>query len=84
MWGTPVFHDKQTWQISNAVLRIITIQILQVMVILGEYPLLELVYLNKYSIPTKPKTGSSPLDLSDLSDQAEILIVYSKKLKSPC
>ena len=36
-------------------LGIITIQILQVMVISGDQPLLESAYLNKYSIPTKPE-----------------------------
>ena len=51
-------------------LGIITIQILQGMVISGEWSLLEPVNLNKYSMPTKPKSGSS---LLNLSDQAEML-----------
>ena len=42
------------------------------MVILGDQHLLESVYLNKYSMSTKPESGSSPLYLSDLT---EMLIV---------
>ena len=53
-------------------LGIITIQILQVMVISGDRPLLESVYIIKLSTPTKPGSGSSPLDLSAL---AEIFIM---------
>ena len=44
-------------------LEIITIQILQVMVISGDRPLLEPVYLNKYSMPTKSESWCSILDL---------------------
>ena len=49
-------------------LEIITIQILLVIVILGERSLLEPVCLNKYSILTKAKTGNSHLDLQDLTE----------------
>ena len=55
-------------------LEIITMQILQVMVISGDRPLLEPVYLNKYSMPTKSESWCSILDL------VETLIV--KKLQS--
>ena len=43
-------------------LGIITIDILQGMAISGEWPLLEPVNYNTYSIPTKPDSGSSPLE----------------------
>ena len=42
-------------------LGIITIEILQAMLTSGDWPFLEFVYLNKYSIPTKPESGSPPL-----------------------
>ena len=44
---------------------IITIQILQLIVTLGDWSLLEYVY-NKYLIPTKAECGSSLLDLAEL------------------
>ena len=59
-------------------LGIIAIQILQVMVISGNQTLLEFVYLKKYSIPTKPESGSSPFDLWDLPDLAEMLLVKTR------
>ena len=55
-------------------LGIITIQILQAIVTSGDRPFLESVYLNKYSIPNKPESGSSPLDLY-ISDLTEVLLV---------
>ena len=47
-------------------LGIITIQILQVTVISGDWPLVKFTYISKYSIPTKTESGISPLDLRDL------------------
>ena len=53
-------------------LGIIAIQISQIIVISGDWTLLEPVYRNKYSISTKPESRSSPLDPLYLS---EILIL---------
>ena len=36
------------------------------MVISGDHPFLESVYLIQHSIPTKQESGSSPLDLVDM------------------
>ena len=70
-----VWQICQIWQSLTLFLDIITIQILQVVVISGNWPLLEPVNLSKYLIPTKSESGCSPVDLSDLSDLAEILIL---------
>ena len=58
---------------------IITIQMWQVMVISGDQPFLGSVYLNKYSISTNWKNGSSPLYLLDLQYLVEMLIVKKPK-----
>ena len=50
----------------------ITIQILQLMFIQGDWTLIECAYFNTYLMLTKTEGGSSLLDLSDL---AELLIV---------
>ena len=44
-------------------LGIITILNLQAIITIGDRHLLESAYLNKYPIPTEPKSGGSPLDL---------------------
>ena len=60
------FCDKQ--QFKNAIF--ITIQILQLMVISADQPLLQLNYFYKLSIPTKLESRCSSLDLSDMPDLA--------------
>ena len=59
---------------------IITIQMWQVMVISSDQPFLGSVYLNKYSISTNWKNGSSPLYLLDLQYLVEMLIVKNPNI----
>ena len=67
---------------QNAILRNkITIEILQVMTISSNHPLLETVCLNEYSIPTKSASTSSPSDLVELifvENSIEIILIYGR------
>ena len=61
------------------------------MVISSDQPLLESIFLNKYPIPTKPKSETSPWDLLDLPNLADMLImknssgiVVAHSDESPC
>ena len=63
------------------IIRPITIKILQLMAILDDRPLLEMLYLNKYLIPTKHNSGRSSSDLSNVPDLAEMLIVKYSIIK---
>ena len=54
-------------------LGIIAIHILQVIIISGDQPLPESVYVNNYLIPTKSESESSYLDLSNLQHLTEII-----------
>ena len=59
---------------QNAILRNkITIEILQVMTISSNHPLLETVSLNEYSIPTKSASTSSPSDLVEFIFERTLL-----------
>ena len=70
---TLFFHDKQLWQIyqiENAIFRNYHNSSFT-----GNGYFRWLTFAVQYSIPTEPKSGSSPLDLADLPNLAEMLIV---------
>ena len=53
----PIWQISHNWQKENAILGSITVQILLVKIISDGHPLLEFGYLNKYTLPTKIRSG---------------------------